>query len=500
MGGAGGGRWKKRFLGWLKRARFCNCEELEDEEWAMVGRKGSQFVVNSRPFYVNGFNTYWLMIFAVDASTKGKVSEIFQQASSVGLSVCRTWAFNDGGWRALQKSPGVYDEDVFKGLDFVISEAKRYKIRLILSLSNNWEAYGGKAQYVKWGRSAGLNLTSDDDFFSDPTLKGYFKSHIKVWYDMQAILCLKPDLHIRVGHFFRPMKHCHQNGPNRMQDVELCRIPGQCKIRWLRPITARFMGNLKSTVLTRVNSFTNVTYKDDPTIFAWELMNEPRCLSDPSGDQFQAWVEEMSMYVKSIDQAHLLEIGSEGFYGPSSPDKVQFNPNTSVKQVGTDFLRNHKAFAIDFASAHIYADAWITSTVSDAHLQFTKTWMESHINDAENALNMPILFSEFGVSSKDGGYNDSFRDTLINTVYSTLLSSIKKGGGGGGSLLWQLFPVGTEYMDDGYAVFLSKSPSTATIISLQSKRMDTFNSLCSWRCHWGCKKKKVFELFMHAEM
>ncbi|XP_049935939.1 mannan endo-1,4-beta-mannosidase 6-like isoform X3 [Nymphaea colorata] len=433
MGSAEGGRWKKRFLGWLKRARFCNCEELEDEEWAMVGRKGSQFVVNSRPFYVNGFNTYWLMIFAVDASTKGKVSEIFQQASSVGLSVCRTWAFNDGGWRALQKSPGVYDEDVFKGLDFVISEAKRYKIRLILSLSNNWEAYGGKAQYVKWGRSAGLNLTSDDDFFSDPTLKGYFKSHIK-------------------------------------------------------------------TVLTRVNSFTNVTYKDDPTIFAWELMNEPRCLSDPSGDQFQAWVEEMSMYVKSIDQAHLLEIGSEGFYGPSSPDKVQFNPNTSVKQVGTDFLRNHKAFAIDFASAHIYADAWITSTVSDAHLQFTKTWMESHINDAENALNMPILFSEFGVSSKDGGYNDSFRDTLINTVYSTLLSSIKKGGGGGGSLLWQLFPVGTEYMDDGYAVFLSKSPSTATIISLQSKRMDTFNSLCSWRCHWGCKKKKVFELFMHAEM
>ncbi|XP_031498989.1 mannan endo-1,4-beta-mannosidase 6-like isoform X2 [Nymphaea colorata] len=417
----------------LNCTRFCNCEELEDEEWAMVGRKGSQFVVNSRPFYVNGFNTYWLMIFAVDASTRGKVSEIFQQASSVGLSVCRTWAFNDGGWRALQKSPGVYDEDVFKGLDFVISEAKRYKIRLILSLSNNWEAYGGKAQYVKWGRSAGLNLTSDDDFFSDPTLKGYFKSHIK-------------------------------------------------------------------TVLTRVNSFTNVTYKDDPTIFAWELMNEPRCLSDPSGDQFQAWVEEISMYVKSIDQAHLLEIGSEGFYGPSSPDKVQFNPNTFAQQIGTDFLRNHKAFAIDFASAHIYADTWISSAISDAHLQFTKTWMESHINDAENALNMPILFSEFGVSSKDGGYNDSFRDTLINTVYSTLLSSIKKGGGGGGSLLWQLFPVGTEYMDDGYAVFLSKSPSTATIISLQSKRMDTFNSLCSWRCHWGCKKKKEFELFMHAEM
>lgn len=68
----------------------------------------------------------------------------------------------------------------FQALDFVISEAKKYKIRLILSLTNNWDAYGGKAQYVKWGKAAGLNLTSDDEFFSDTTLKSYYKAHVKV--------------------------------------------------------------------------------------------------------------------------------------------------------------------------------------------------------------------------------------------------------------------------------------------------------------------------------
>lgn len=89
-------------------------ENMEDDAWKMVQKNGNQFVVNDQPFYVNGFNTYWLMVFAADESTRGKVSELFQQASAVGLTVCRTWAFNDGQWRALQKSPSVYDEVVFK--------------------------------------------------------------------------------------------------------------------------------------------------------------------------------------------------------------------------------------------------------------------------------------------------------------------------------------------------------------------------------------------------
>lgn len=405
---------------------------MEDDAWPMVEKKGNQFIVNNQPFYVNGFNTYWLMVFAVDQSTRGKVSEVFQQASSVGLTVCRTWAFNDGQWRALQKTPSVYDEEVFKALDFVVSEAKKYKIRLVLSLVNNWDAYGGKAQYVKWGKAAGLNLSSDEDFFSDPTLKSYYKAHVKA-------------------------------------------------------------------VLNRVNSVTNVAYKDDPTIFAWELMNEPRYISDPSGDKLQAWIQEMAVYVKSIDPKHLVEIGLEGFYGPSTPDRVQFNPNTYAQQIGTDFIRNHQALGVDFASVHIYADSWISQSISDTHIQFTKSWVQAHIEDAEKILKMPVVFAEFGVSAKDPGYNSSFRDTLISTVYASLLDSTKKGGSGGGSLLWQLFPDGTDYMDDGYAIVLSKSPSTSKIISLQSTRLTLFNSMCAWRHSWGCRKKHVLETFLYHD-
>ncbi|KAJ1377842.1 Glycoside hydrolase superfamily [Sesbania bispinosa] len=145
-----------------------------------VQRNGTRFILNGKPYYLNGFNAHWLMTTASDPSTRSKVTSTFQQASQRGLNLARTCAFNDGGFRALQISPGYYDENVFRGLDFVISEARKYGVQLILSLVNNWKAYGGKDKYVQWARERGQQVKDDDDCFTHPVVKQYYKDHIKV--------------------------------------------------------------------------------------------------------------------------------------------------------------------------------------------------------------------------------------------------------------------------------------------------------------------------------
>ncbi|KAL6315370.1 hypothetical protein AAG906_000479 [Vitis piasezkii] len=365
-----------------------------------VQTRNTQFTLNGSPFFFNGFNSYWMMNVAADPSQRSKVSDVFSQAAAARLSVCRTWAFNDGGTQALQISPGVYDERVFQGLDFVISEARKNGVRLILSLSNNYKDFGGRPQYVSWARNAGAPVNSDDDFYTNEVVKGYYKNHVK-------------------------------------------------------------------RVLTRINTITRVAYKDDPTIMAWELINEPRCQVDYSGKTLNGWIQEMASFVKSIDSNHLLTVGMEGFYGDSMPEKKAINPGY---QVGTDFISNHLIKEIDFSTIHAYPDIWLSGKDDSSQMAFMLRWTTSHLTDSETIIKKPMVFSEFGKSSKDPGYSPSARDSFLNAVYTNIYNFARSGGIGGG-LVWQLMAEGMQSYDDGYEIVLSQNPSTSGLITQQSNKM-----------------------------
>ncbi|KAL2252474.1 UNVERIFIED_CONTAM: putative mannan endo-1,4-beta-mannosidase 9 [Sesamum indicum] len=381
------------------------CSEGRVVRGGFVGTRGGQFVVNGRPFYFNGFNSYWLMYMASDPSTRVKVSDTFTQAAKYGMNVARTWAFSDGGYRALQTAPGSYNEDMFKGLDFVVSEAKKHGIYLILSLVNNWEGFGGKKQYVQWARERGQYLNNDDEFFTNSIVKDYYKNHIKA-------------------------------------------------------------------VLNRVNTITGVAYKDDPTIFAWELMNEPRCQSDLSGKPIQDWVAEMSTYLKSMDKNHLLEIGMEGFYGESMPEKKQNNPGY---EVGTDFIANNRIPQVDFATIHLYPDQWVPGSNDQAQNEFVEKWIQAHINDSQSILRKPLVLSEFGKSSRSSGYTVEARNTYFGLIFDRVYGCARTRGPCGGALFWQVMAEGMENWSDGYEVVLEQSPTTAGVIDQQSRRISSLS-------------------------
>ena len=112
-------KYLKLFLTILLAIQQCNsflkCEAFGRRSGdGFVKVRGTRFVLNGSPYYANGFNAYWLMYMASDPSQRYLVSNVFRQASSHSLSVARTWAFNDGGDRALQISPGSYNEHVFQ--------------------------------------------------------------------------------------------------------------------------------------------------------------------------------------------------------------------------------------------------------------------------------------------------------------------------------------------------------------------------------------------------
>lgn len=70
---------------------------------------------------------------------------------------------------------------MYQALDHVIVEARRNGVRLILTLVDNLQAFGGKTQYVKWAWEEGVGVSaSNDSFFYDPTIRTYFKQYVKV--------------------------------------------------------------------------------------------------------------------------------------------------------------------------------------------------------------------------------------------------------------------------------------------------------------------------------
>lgn len=205
--------------------------------------------------------------------------------------------------------------------------------------------------------------------------------------------------------------------------------------------------------LNRVNSYTGVKYKDDPTIMTWELANEPRCSSDTSGATLINWTKEMSEYVKSIDSNHLVAIGDEGFF---KRDGVTYNWDYDYTGgAGVDWDKLVAIPTIDYGTYHLYPEGWSRS------VDWGTKWIKDHI-DAANALNKPAVLEEYGIKSNQVNVYTTWANTVINN-------------GGAGLMPWMLSGIGfdnkTLYPDyDGFRILYPSD--VATLLSDNAKVMN----------------------------
>jgi mannan endo-1,4-beta-mannosidase len=266
---------------------------------------------------------------------------------------------------ALMTTPGTYNDALLDGLDFLVAELGRRRMHAVIALTNFWEWSGGMAQYVSWHDGSDIPYPATHD-----------------WREF-----------------------CEY--ATRFYDCEECQV-------WFRDHV--------KTIIERVNRYTKRRYRDDPTIFAWELANEPRYYP-PS------WIDDTAQYIKSLDPNHMVTTGSEG-------------------EVGGDFVMTHRGDYIDYATIHIWPQNWgwydptHPDTYETAEAQ-ARDYFHRHEAVARD-LRKPLVLEEFGLARDwhplqdchDPRSSTTLRDRFFTTMYECVLESATSGGPAGGSNLW----------------------------------------------------------------
>ncbi|MEW6701602.1 MAG: mannanase, partial [Bacteroidota bacterium] len=172
---------------------------LVKENLQYIKVRGTQFELNGKPYYFTGTNLWYGCYLGSSGETgdrKRLVREL-DNLKSLGITNLRVLAASEDSYikkslqPAIQKAPGVYDEDLLNGMDFLLSEMKKRDMHAVIFLNNYWEWSGGMAVYNKWfgdgkvvdpedpneGWGAFMNYSAA--FYRNEKGNKYFREYIK---------------------------------------------------------------------------------------------------------------------------------------------------------------------------------------------------------------------------------------------------------------------------------------------------------------------------------
>ena len=412
--------------------------------WRFITANGTQFMDGENPFYVVGFNIHNLIEIAMpqirkkmNANSPDSVDGLLAQLQQDGVNVIRLFAHTTDPRYPFQESPGVYNEDAFASLDSILASCKKLGIRIIISMVDTWKYEGGVQEFIDFSETA------------PPRLEKY-----------------PPHVHFNGDFDYSRMTRAQE-------DYEKQRM----MLFFSDEGTQELYKNHLDTILRRKNTITGIQYKDDPTIFSLSLINEMRCEGSlprtTCQEAVHEWISTMVEHVRSIDTRHMLTIGEEGFYSSSTAQRIQYNPGTWAQNSGQDFIRDHGG--VSYASIHIWPSTW--QSHDDMSSKFTvERWISSHMDDARDVLQKPLLIEEFGYpisSSYARRANDiqNLRAPIVELVYAHVNQSIHEGNSLQGSLLWEYSL--RMYRGVGmHAYGISKDSTTYSLMTQHAKSIN----------------------------
>ncbi len=226
-----------------------------------------QFIRNGKPYYYVGTN-FW---YGAQLGSQGeggnreRLSAELDSMKAIGIDNLRILVGADGAngvftkvEPTLQTEPGVYNDEIFDGLDWLLKEMAARDMVAVLYLNNAWEWSGGYSQYIAWATGVAAPIPNVDGW---EAYSEYVKQYV-----------------------------------NNAKAKEMA------------------ADNVRH-IISRTNRYTGVKYTDDPTIMSWQIANEPRAFSDENKEPFAQWILETAQLIKSLDKNHLVSTGNEGRWG-----------------------------------------------------------------------------------------------------------------------------------------------------------------------------------------
>jgi mannan endo-1,4-beta-mannosidase len=183
-------------------------------------------------------------------------------------------------------------------------------------------------------------------------------------------------------------------------------------------------------LLARVNALTGVRYADDPTILAWELINESHVHSDEAARARLAWIREMGALVHARAPRQLVSAGVWGY---------------GTRRERALWLEACRLREIDYCDSHLYPEG--TDAVSDA------LRLDAYVDDraqlARFVARKPLVVGELGFQTWAAAA--PFLGQPRAVWFARVLQRVAQDGGGG-ALAWILQPWSGKERDFGIYV------------------------------------------------